>query len=65
MKNTNNLEKNLNWLNNQIEKDSKDLETEKLSFVNEIKKINKKNFFTNKKEKSNLWQKIRRSLTGF
>jgi hypothetical protein len=56
----------MDWLKNEIEKDNKELENEKLKFLNEIKKIDKKDIIPVKKEskKLTLWMKIKKVLMG-
>jgi hypothetical protein len=58
------LEKEIESLNNQIEKDKFDLEKEKKEFISIMKNIKKEDIIT-KKEKINLWERIRKVLTGF
>lgn len=54
------------WLKNEVEKDKKDIEKEKLKFLNEIKTLNKEDLFPQKnKVKLTLWQRIKKVLTGF
>jgi cell shape-determining protein MreC len=56
----------MDWLKNEIEKDNKELENEKLKFLNEIKKIDKTDIIPVKKEskKLTLWMKIKKVLMG-
>lgn len=59
------LEKMQQWVNNEIKKDQIDLTNEKKSFINEIKKIDKKNITIFKKEiKLTICQKIKKVLMG-
>lgn len=48
------------WLNNEIEKDNKDLELEKTKFIKEISKIKKEQIF--KKEKYSFWSRLKKVL---
>lgn len=58
-----NMEKQLEWLEKENRKDKNDLEKEKLSFINEIKKHKKEDLFP-KKEKISLWTRIKKVLMG-
>ena len=54
------------WLNNEIEKDKKHLDQEKLKFLNEIKNLKKEDIIPKKIEiKLTLWQRIKKVLTGY
>ena len=52
------LSKLVTWLNNEVSKDDKDLQVEKLKFISEIKSLKKEDLF--KKEKLTLWQRIKK-----
>ncbi len=53
------------WLNNEIEKDQNGLTNEKNQFINNIKKINKEDIISVKKEiKITIWEKIKKVLMG-
>lgn len=53
------------WLNNEIEKDQVDLESEKKRFIKQIKMIKKEDIIQQKEEvKLTLWQKIKKVLMG-
>jgi hypothetical protein len=47
-------------LNNEIEKDNKDLEVDKKKLINQIKTVKKEELF--KKEKLTIWQRIKKVL---
>jgi hypothetical protein len=51
-------EKQIEWLKNEIEKDTIELEKEKLQFINQIKNF-KKDEIVEKPKKLSLWQKIK------
>lgn len=60
------LEGMQSWLNNEIEKDNKHLDQEKLKFLNEIKNLKKEDIIPKKIEiKLTLWQRIKKVLTGY
>jgi hypothetical protein len=60
------LEGMQSWLNNEIEKDKKHLDQEKLKFLNEIKNLKKEDIIPKKIEiKLTLWQRIKKVLTGY
>jgi hypothetical protein len=54
------------WLKNEIKKDQKELELDKLKFLNEIKNFKKDDIIPNKKDevKLTLWQKLKKMLLG-
>jgi hypothetical protein len=54
------------WLRNEIKKDEKELENEKLKFLKEIKKFKKEDIVPLKKEtpKLTLWMRIKKVLMG-
>ena len=54
-------EKHVEWLKNEIEKDTVELEREKLEFINRIKNFKKEDLVT-KPEKLTLWQQIKLAL---
>lgn len=60
------LEGMQDWLKNEIEKDSKELEMDKLRFLKEIKKLNKEDIIPKKeiKTKLSLWQKLKKMMLG-
>jgi len=51
-------------LNRETEKDKLELEREKNSIINQIKKIKKEEIFEKKIEKLTLWQRIKKVLMG-
>jgi hypothetical protein len=55
--------KQLQWFQNEITKDKKELESEKLKFIQQIKKT-KKEEIVPKKKKVSIWKIILRLFTG-
>jgi hypothetical protein len=55
--------KRLQWFQNEITKDKKELESEKLKFIQQIKKT-KKEEIVPKKKKVSIWKIILRLFTG-
>jgi hypothetical protein len=51
----------LQWLQNEIEKDKRDTEFEKLKFIEQIKKLKKEEIFP---KKLSLWKRILRLFMG-
>jgi hypothetical protein len=51
----------LQWLQNEIEKDKRDAEFEKLKFIEQIKKLKKEEIFP---KKLSLWKRILRLFMG-
>ena len=65
MMNNQKTKKILNWYQNEIERDSAELESQKQKFINNIKKITKEKVFEESKPKKyTLWQRIKKVLTG-
>jgi hypothetical protein len=62
----NQLEGMQDWLKNEIKKDKKELELEKLKVLNELKKFKKEEIIPNKTNevKLTLWQKLKKMLLG-
>ena len=62
----NQLEGMQDWLKNEIKKDQKELELDKLKFLNEIKNFKKDDIIPNKKDevKLTLWEKLKKMLLG-
>ena len=60
------LEGMQDWLKNEIKKDKKELELEKLKDLNELKKFKKEEIIPNKTNevKLTLWQKLKKMLLG-
>lgn len=54
-------ERHIEWLKNEIEKDTVELEKEKLKFISEIKNL-KKDDLVVKPEKLTLWKRIKLAL---
>ena len=54
----------LEWLQNQIEKDKKELYGDKLLFISEIKKQKKEDILPQKPKKLSLWKRILKALMG-
>jgi hypothetical protein len=54
------------WLKNEIKKDQKEIELDKLKFLNEIKNFKKDDIIPNKTNevKLTLWQKLKKMLLG-
>jgi hypothetical protein len=54
------------WLKNEIEKDKKELELDKLKFLKEIKKLNKEDIVPKKeiKVKLSLWERLKKMMLG-
>jgi hypothetical protein len=51
----------LQWLQNELEKDRRDIENDKLKFIQEIKKTKKEDMFP---KKESLWKRILRLFMG-
>jgi hypothetical protein len=51
----------LQWLQNELEKDRRDVENEKLKFIQDIKKTKKEDMFP---KKVSLWKRILRLFMG-
>lgn len=66
MKQTDRLEKLLNWLDKEKLRDTKELERNKHNFINEIKGLNKEDIFSKQvvETKLTLWQRIRKTIWG-
>ena len=60
------LEGMQDWLKNEINKDKKELELEKIRFLNEIKNLKKEDIVqkSTKKVKLTIWQKLKKMLMG-
>lgn len=59
-------EKHLDWLKSEFEKDTIELEKEKLKFINQIKSLKKEDIVETKKktEKLSIWKRIKKVLMG-
>lgn len=55
---------NLKWYQSELNKDKKDLDNQKLKFINEIKKFKKEEIVPQPPEKLNLWKRIIKVLTN-
>ncbi len=66
MKQTDRLEKLLNWLDKEKLRDNKELEKNKYDFINEIKGLSKEDIFSKQivETKLTLWQRIIRTIWG-
>ena len=51
----------LQWLQSEIERDKRDIESEKLKFIQQIKKVKKEEIVP---KKLNLWKRILRLFMG-
>ncbi len=58
------MEKELEWLNNEIEKDKVSLEKEKKEFIESLKGIKKEDIVI-KEQKISAWKRIRKVLMGY
>jgi hypothetical protein len=60
------LEGMQDWLKNEINKDKKELEIEKMRFLNEIKNFKKEDIVqkNTNKVKLTIWQKLKKMLMG-
>jgi protein tyrosine/serine phosphatase len=54
----------LEWLQNEIAKDSISLNKEKEEFINSIKKYNREDLLPKKPKKLTIWQRIMKVLAG-
>jgi len=54
------------WLKNEFEKDKRELDNEKMKFLNEIKKFKKEDIIPQKEKqvKLTLWKRIKKVLMG-
>jgi predicted nucleic acid-binding Zn-ribbon protein len=62
MKKKSKLESEIDWLKNEIERDSKDLNFEKNNFINKIKELKKEDILPKKPKKLTLWEKLKKIL---
>ena len=58
------MEKELEWFSNEIEKDKVALEKEKKEFIESLKGIKKEDIVT-KEQKISAWKRIRKVLMGY
>ena len=55
----------IDWLQNEIIKDKKDLDKDKELFINQIKNLKKEDICLSKKqEKLSIWQRIKKVIMG-
>lgn len=54
----------LDWLQNEVNKDKIELDKEKIDFIKEIKELNKEILFNKKEKKLTFWQKIKKVIFG-
>jgi hypothetical protein len=58
-------EQHLEWLKNEIEKDTIDLENEKIKIIEQIKKFKKEEIIKPKEQrKITIWKRIKKVLMG-
>ena len=62
MKKKSKLEAEIDWLKNEIERDSQDLNFEKNNFINKIKELKKEDILPKKPKKLTLWEKLKKIL---
>lgn len=62
MKKKSKLESEIDWLKNEIERDSQDLNFEKNNFINKIKELKKEDILPKKPKKLTLWEKLKKIL---
>jgi hypothetical protein len=58
------LETQIEWLNNELEKDRIEVEREKSKFINQIKQLKKEDIVKVNVEKMTLWKRIKKVLLG-
>jgi hypothetical protein len=58
------LETQIEWLNNELEKDKIEVERNKSKFINQIKKLKKEDIVKVNVEKMTLWKRIKKVLLG-
>jgi hypothetical protein len=58
------LETQIEWLNNELEKDRIEVERNKSLFINQIKKLKKEDIVKVNVEKMTLWRRIKKVLLG-
>lgn len=56
------LETQIDWLKNEIRKDSLEIDLEKEEFINSIKKLKKDDILPKKPKKLSIWQKMKKIL---
>jgi hypothetical protein len=58
------LETQIEWLNNELEKDRIEVERDKSKFINQIKQLKKEDIVKVNVEKMTLWERIKKVLLG-
>ena len=58
------LETQIEWLNNELEKDRLEVERDKSKYINQIKQLKKEDIVKVNVEKLTLWKKIKKVLLG-
>jgi uncharacterized protein YjhX (UPF0386 family) len=58
------LETQIEWLNNELEKDRIEVERDKSKFINQIKQLKKEDIVKVNVEKMTLWKRIKKVLLG-
>ena len=58
------LETQIEWLNNELEKDKLEVERNKSKFINQIKQLKKEDIVKVNVEKMTLWKRIKKVLLG-
>ena len=58
------LETQIEWLNNELEKDRIEVERNKSLFIDQIKKLKKEDIVKVNVEKMTLWRRIKKVLLG-
>ena len=58
------LETQIEWLNNELEKDRLEVERDKNTYINQIKQLKKEDIVKVNVEKLTLWKRIKKVLLG-
>jgi len=58
------LETQIEWLNNELEKDRIEVERNKSKFIDQIKQLKKEDIVKVNVEKMTLWKRIKKVLLG-
>ena len=58
------LETQIEWLNNELEKDRLEFERDKNKYINQIKQLKKEDIVKVNVEKLTLWKRIKKVLLG-
>lgn len=58
------LETQIEWLNNELEKDRLEVERDKNKYINQIKQLKKEDIVKVNVEKMTLWKRIKKVLLG-